>query len=221
MDFLISGLLSITWQQWTMYVVGAVLIYLALKKGFEPSLLMPMGFGAILVNLPASGVINQTLEGIGETNGIIEWLFNVGIEASEALPRASWYFWLPSKTPAVCCTTWTMASTMSWFCSETAFTLASLADCASKNSLMSMGIKVVINVPMSATIAVVTGVQSMLLISFLPCPQSGTGTRRDVPPSAVWCSRQGWRASEDRSSPPAPSPSQTPPSNPAEGGSHL
>lgn len=86
MDFLISGLLSITWQQWTMYVVGAVLIYLALKKGFEPSLLMPMGFGAILVNLPASGVINQTLEGIGETNGIIEWLFNVGIEASEALP---------------------------------------------------------------------------------------------------------------------------------------
>lgn len=86
MDFLISGLLSITWQQWTMYAVGAVLIYLALKKGFEPSLLMPMGFGAILVNLPASGVINQTLEGIGETNGIIEWLFHVGIEASEALP---------------------------------------------------------------------------------------------------------------------------------------
>ncbi len=86
MDFLISGVMSITLQQWIMYAVGAVLIYLALAKDFEPSLLMPMGFGAILVNLPASGVINQTLEGIGETNGIIEWLFHIGIEASEALP---------------------------------------------------------------------------------------------------------------------------------------
>lgn len=86
MDFLVSGLLSVTWQQWIMYIVGAGLIYLALKKGFEPALLMPMGFGAILVNLPSSGVINQTLAGIGETNGIIEWLFHTGIEASEALP---------------------------------------------------------------------------------------------------------------------------------------
>ena len=37
MDYLVSGLLSITWQQWVMYVVGAVLIYLAIKKEFEPS----------------------------------------------------------------------------------------------------------------------------------------------------------------------------------------
>lgn len=49
-------------------------------------LLLPLGFGAILVNLPESGVLNQTLAGIGETNGIIEWLFDVGIEASEAMP---------------------------------------------------------------------------------------------------------------------------------------
>ena len=69
-----------------MYVVGAVLIYLAIEKGFEPSLLMPMGFGAILVNLPLSGVINQFSEGVGETHGIIQWLFEVGIEASEAMP---------------------------------------------------------------------------------------------------------------------------------------
>ena len=86
MDFLLSGIMAITWQQCVMYVVGGVLIYLAIQKGFEPSLLLPMGFGAILVNLPASGVINQTLAGIGETNGIIQWLFEVGIEASEALP---------------------------------------------------------------------------------------------------------------------------------------
>lgn len=86
MEFLWEGLLSITWQQAVMYLVGAVLIYLAIHKGYEPALLLPMGFGAILVNLPLSGVINQEIEGIGVVNGIIEWLFEVGISASEALP---------------------------------------------------------------------------------------------------------------------------------------
>ena len=86
MDFLWEGLLSITWQQLLMYVVGGLLIWLAIEKGFEPALLLPMGFGAILVNLPLSGVINQFSEGVGETHGIIQWLFEVGIEASEAFP---------------------------------------------------------------------------------------------------------------------------------------
>lgn len=86
MDFLISGILAVTWKQVVMYLVGLILIYLAVKKEYEPSLLLPMGFGAILVNLPASGVLNQFMEGVGETNGIIEWLFHIGIEASEALP---------------------------------------------------------------------------------------------------------------------------------------
>ena len=86
MEFLWQGVLSITWQQLVMYVVGGLLIWLAIEKGFEPALLMPMGFGAILVNLPLSGVINQFSEGVGETHGIIQWLFEVGIEASEAMP---------------------------------------------------------------------------------------------------------------------------------------
>lgn len=86
MDFLLSGFMAITWQQWVMYLVGLVLIYLAIEKEFEPALLLPMGFGAILVNLPSSGVLNQTLEGVGETHGIIQWLFETGIDASEALP---------------------------------------------------------------------------------------------------------------------------------------
>ncbi len=85
-SFLWVNITAITWQQVVMYVVGAVLIYLAIEKGFEPSLLMPMGFGAILVNLPLSGVMNQVNEALGETHGIIEWLFEVGIEASEAMP---------------------------------------------------------------------------------------------------------------------------------------
>ncbi len=86
MEFLWEGLLSITWQQVVMYVVGALLIWLAIKKDYEPALLLPMGFGAILVNLPTSGVLNQVMEGVGETHGIIQWLFEVGIEASEAFP---------------------------------------------------------------------------------------------------------------------------------------
>ncbi len=86
MDFLWQGILSITWQQLVMYVVGGILIWLAIEKGFEPALLMPMGFGAILVNLPLSGVINQVSEGVGEVPGIIQWLFETGIEASEAMP---------------------------------------------------------------------------------------------------------------------------------------
>lgn len=86
MDFLFSGLLAITWKQAVMYAVGVLLIWLAVKKEYEPSLLLPMGFGAILVNLPSTGVLNQVMEGVGETNGIIEWLFHIGIEASEALP---------------------------------------------------------------------------------------------------------------------------------------
>lgn len=86
-SFLWQGLASITWQQAVMYVIGGLLIWMAIEKGFEPALLMPMGFGAIMVNLPLSGVINQFNAAIGkETPGIIQWLFETGIEASEAMP---------------------------------------------------------------------------------------------------------------------------------------
>jgi len=86
MDFLLSGILAITWQQIVMYMIGILLIYLAISKDFEPALLLPMGFGAILVNIPLSGVLNQTLSGIGDTSGVIDWLFHVGIGSSEAMP---------------------------------------------------------------------------------------------------------------------------------------
>lgn len=86
LSFLWQGILSVTWKQLVMYVVGGLLIYLAIEKEYEPALLMPMGFGAILVNLPLSGVINQFTAGLGETPGIIQWLFETGIGVSEALP---------------------------------------------------------------------------------------------------------------------------------------
>ena len=86
MEFLLDGFMAVTWQQIVMYGVGILLIYLAIKKNYEPSLLLPMGFGAILVNLPLTGVLNQQIAGIGEVEGIIEWLYNLGIGTSEAMP---------------------------------------------------------------------------------------------------------------------------------------
>jgi len=86
MDFLLDGIRAFTWQQAVMFAVGFTLIWLAIKKQCEPMLLLPMGFGAILVNIPFSGALNQVLPGVGETQGAIQWLFEVGIESSEILP---------------------------------------------------------------------------------------------------------------------------------------
>lgn len=86
MGYLLNGLMATTWQQLVMFLVGAILIYLAYAKKLEPALLLPMGFGAILVNIPFSGAMNTTIVGIGEVTGILEWLFDIGIAQSEALP---------------------------------------------------------------------------------------------------------------------------------------
>ena len=73
MSFLLEGITAVTWQQAVMYVVGIILIWLAVKKEYEPSLLLPLGFGAILVNLPYSGVVDQMVQGKVPAAGIIEW----------------------------------------------------------------------------------------------------------------------------------------------------
>ena len=83
-SFLTKGLQQITLPILLMWAIGGLLIWLAIKKDFEPALLLPMGFGAILVNIPFSGVL--TAVGGGEVAGIIEWLFEKGIQASEAFP---------------------------------------------------------------------------------------------------------------------------------------
>ncbi len=71
-------------QQVAMWIIGAVLIYLAIAKDMEPTLLLPMGFGAILVNLPLSGAITQIIGGVEEI-GVIDELFNMGI-SNELFP---------------------------------------------------------------------------------------------------------------------------------------
>ena len=67
-----------------MWAIGGLLIYLAIEKDMEPTLLLPMGFGAILVNLPFSGAITQVVEGMVE-EGPLSVLFDAGI-ANELFP---------------------------------------------------------------------------------------------------------------------------------------
>ena len=75
---LFSNVTNMTWQMAVMWCVGGALIYLGIKKEMEPALLIPMGFGAIFVNLPLSGAVTQTLDGV-LTEGPLDILFNSGI----------------------------------------------------------------------------------------------------------------------------------------------
>lgn len=54
-----SGFAAITWQQCVMLLVSFVLLYLAIKKQFEPLLLLPIAFGMFLANLPLAGLMNE------------------------------------------------------------------------------------------------------------------------------------------------------------------
>jgi len=90
MSILWENLLQIQWQMIVMWIIGGVLIYLAIKKDMEPTLLLPMGFGAILVNLPHSGAITQFVTDAlgnvtGEEEGALTTLFNAGI-SNELFP---------------------------------------------------------------------------------------------------------------------------------------
>ena len=75
MEVLYANLLQITGPQVIMWLIGGVLIYLAVVKEMEPTLLLPMGFGAILVNLPNSGAA-----------AVIQHLFDIGIAGHELFP---------------------------------------------------------------------------------------------------------------------------------------
>ena len=81
---LFGNVLNLQWQQVVMWIIGGILIYLAIKKDMEPTLLLPMGFGTILVNIPLSGAINQLVNGEIE-EGAITTLFEAGI-ANELFP---------------------------------------------------------------------------------------------------------------------------------------
>ena len=79
MEVLIQNFSNITLPQVIMWCIGGVLIYLAIAKEMEPTLLLPMGFGAILVNLPVA------VEGTG-VQMVLDTLFAIGIEGAELFP---------------------------------------------------------------------------------------------------------------------------------------
>ena len=72
-----GNVLNLDWKMAVMWAIGGILIYLAIKKDMEPTLLLPIGFGAILVNLPFSGAIGE--------HGPLTTLYNAGI-ANELFP---------------------------------------------------------------------------------------------------------------------------------------
>lgn len=80
MKELLIGFSTLTWQNVLMFLIGIILIYLAVKKDYEPMLLLPIGFGAILVNIPL-----QSVWEIDGNPGVLQFLFNNGI-ANELFP---------------------------------------------------------------------------------------------------------------------------------------
>jgi oxaloacetate decarboxylase beta subunit len=71
------GFWSLNWGQVLMLSISVLLMYLAVKKGFEPLLLLPIGFGAFLTNLPGNGVL---LPPVGETAGGLFYYISKGVE---------------------------------------------------------------------------------------------------------------------------------------------
>lgn len=76
-DGLLAGLTGLTLKHLVMFAVAAVLIWLAIAKGYEPNLLLPIGFGAILANIPFSAAVAP--------GGFLELLNRVGI-STELFP---------------------------------------------------------------------------------------------------------------------------------------
>ncbi|HEX04842.1 MAG TPA: sodium ion-translocating decarboxylase subunit beta [Bacteroidetes bacterium] len=76
-----SGFAGLTWQNGVMFAVGGILIYLAITKGYEPLLLIPIGSGAILANLPYAAMA----AGMGVDEGLMQMIYTAGIK-TEFLP---------------------------------------------------------------------------------------------------------------------------------------
>jgi sodium ion-translocating decarboxylase beta subunit len=70
---LVTGFTHLTWQSAFLILLGCVLIYLAIAKGFEPLLLIPIGFGVILGNLPLAGL------SAGSEGGVLNIIYRAGI----------------------------------------------------------------------------------------------------------------------------------------------
>lgn len=79
-----SGISQMSWGEGAMIAVGLVLLYLAIRKGFEPLLLVPIGFGTLLVNIPGASFdtapIYNALGQMEQPGGLMYYIYHVGIE---------------------------------------------------------------------------------------------------------------------------------------------
>ncbi len=83
-----SGLAALSWQNVVMYAVGGTLVFLAIRKGYEPLLLIPIGFGAILANLPLAAMSAGSASTAGSgysPDGLLQHVYDSGI-ATQVLP---------------------------------------------------------------------------------------------------------------------------------------
>ncbi len=80
-----SGLANLGIGQLTMIIIGLVLLYLAINKRFEPLLLLPIGFGAILVNIPGAGMYAEPIYAadghLEAAGGLLYYVYSIGIES--------------------------------------------------------------------------------------------------------------------------------------------
>ena len=81
LDELLMGFIALSWKHIVMWCIGALLIYLAVNRDYEPALLLPIGFGAILANIPHSSAVSKI---VGE-EGFLWVLYQGGI-ANELFP---------------------------------------------------------------------------------------------------------------------------------------
>lgn len=87
--FQTTGFAQITWQMLVMWAVAGVLIYLAVAKGFEPLLLVPIAFGALVANLPTRGVITVEQRANGMTDSAIFRIEGHAVPARQDAPAAA------------------------------------------------------------------------------------------------------------------------------------
>ncbi|MFH1638927.1 MAG: sodium ion-translocating decarboxylase subunit beta [Chloroflexota bacterium] len=89
-----TGFSSLTWQHAVMILIGCVLLYLGIVKEYEPLLLVPIGFGVILVNLPMGGLMDTIIDGKlvesytpgGQPVGMVARIFEYGLSQGEIIP---------------------------------------------------------------------------------------------------------------------------------------
>ena len=68
-----TGIANFTFPALIMIAVGCLLLYLAIARNFEPLLLLPIGFGAILTNIPVAG--------LSEPGGLLYYVYHIGIDS--------------------------------------------------------------------------------------------------------------------------------------------